>query len=80
MGQRGLLVSGLISDSLAWPEGWPGEGNEPLLSQHLGNLVAISLCLFFPLEDGHSSTAQPWPGGWLGRAIKPPRSPCSAHS
>lgn len=90
MGQRGLLVSGLISYSLAWPERWPGEGDEPFLTQHLRNLVATSLCLFFPLEDGHSSMPQPQTGGWLGhmqvcteshRSMKPaPHSPCPAQS
>lgn len=89
MGQRGLLVSGLISYSFTWPERWPGEGDEHLLAQHLRNLVATSLCLFFPLEDGRSSMPQPQTGGWLGlqacteshRSIKPPPcSLCSAQS
>lgn len=65
MGQRVLLVSGLISYSLAWPERWPGEGDEPLLAQHLGNLVAISFCLFFPWRIATPLCLSPRPvAGW----------------
>lgn len=90
MGGGDLLVSGLISYSLAWPERWPGEGDKPLLAQRLAKLLAISSCLFFSLEDGRSSMPQPESGGWLGpvqmcaeshRAVKsPPHSPGSAQS
>lgn len=89
MGQRGLLVSELISYSLAWPERWPGEGDEPLLAQHLGNLVAISFCLFFSWRIATPLCLSSRPvAGWAAcrcaqshRAMKPPPcSPCSAQS
>lgn len=69
MGQRGLLVSRLTSYSFAWPERWPGERDEPLLAQHLRNLVASSLCLFFSLEGWpflHASAPDWWLAGPAG--------------